>query len=532
MPQLWKLLREKLKTSAALTLFLTAFCSYCYFYQGTGQNEAARLDSIRAFTEGGGFIIDRFVYNSADVIKYDGHYYSGKAPGTFYLGLIPFFVTERALWLAGLEEDYRYHWACYAANCFSISMLGALIVVLIFWLGRRLKASAADSAVVALTIGLGTMIFPFSTLFFSHVAAAFCFILAFYQLVAYNQAKEYAQPDRWRLWTAGAALGFSVVLEYPSAIGVVLISAYALANFIKDRRSLSDIARFILGIFAGIFPLFLYNTLAFHNPFYVTYEAYAQNDSAFAAHKQGVLGIRVPLWDWEAWPQFFSNLEQITIKPLRGFFFVSPVLVMAMVGFVIFLRKRGREAVGGWYEQALALLIFLAFLSFNASFGNSITYWGGGTSFGPRYLIVTLPFLALPLLQCLQIPRIRPAIYPLAFLSVFIALMATAVEPRTPYFPENPWFIFYWPRFSSGMLAVNDAGVFSMAPLTANTVAFNYGKLFGFIPALQLVPLYLFWLFMMWRLDSLTRDGQPCGFLFAVGIFVFVLAWIPLAVLS
>jgi len=528
MPRLWNRLREKFKHSAALTLFLTAFLSYCYFYQGAGQNEAARLDSIRAFIEDGGFIIDRFVYNSADVIKVNGHYYSGKAPGTFYLGLAPFFITERALRLFGVDEEYRYHWACYGANCFSISLLGALSVVLLFWLGKRFKANDADAAAVALTIGFGTMIFPFSTLFFSHVAAAFCLLLAFYQIFAFSQGSR----EPWRLWSAGAALGFSITLEYPSAIGVALISAYALVQFFRNRGSRGDIARLFLGICAGLFPLFLYNALAFHNPFYVTYEAYAQNDSAFAAHRQGVLGIRVPLWDWEAWPQFFSNLAQITIKPLRGFFFISPVMAMIFAGFALFLLKRGRTPIGGIHEQALALLIFLAYLSFNACFGNSITYWGGGTSFGPRYLIAAVPFLALPLLQCLQSPRLRLAVYPLAFLSTFIALMATAVEPRTPYFPENPWFVYYWPRFSNGMLAVNDAGVFSMAPLTANTVAFNYGKLFGLLPALQLVPLYVFWLIMMWRLDRLTRGGRPRGFLFATGIFVFFLIWIPWASLS
>ncbi len=97
MLQLWNRLRILLRQSTALTLFLTSFVSYAYFYQGTGQNEAARLDSIRAFLDTGSLIIDRFVFNSADVIMKDGHYYSGKAPGTFFLGILPFAITEKAL---------------------------------------------------------------------------------------------------------------------------------------------------------------------------------------------------------------------------------------------------------------------------------------------------------------------------------------------------------------------------------------------------------------------------------------------------
>jgi len=531
MLQLWNRLRVLVLQSTALTLFLTAFVSYAYFYQGAGPNEAARLDSIRAFLDTGDLIIDRFVFNSADVIMKDGHYYSGKAPGTFFLGLVPFAFTERVLKGFGVEEDFRYHWACYSANLFSISFLGALSVVLIFWLGLRFGVGGAHSAAVALIVGFGTMLFPFSTLFFSHVASAFCFIFAFYQLFVWQQ---HPGQDVWRLWTAGGTLGFSITLEYPSVIGVALIGLYALLIFARDRKTfLTQTARLGLGVFLGIAPLFLYNLVAFKQPLYVTYEAYAQaSNETFAAHKQGVLGIRVPLWDWSAWPQFFANLTELTYRPLRGLFFNNPVLILIFVGFALMLRKKSKPKNLRWPESVLAGLIFLSYLSFNACFGDSVTYWGGGASFGPRYLIVTLPFLALPLFACMRVRWARVALVCLALLSTFICLMATAVEPRTPYFPSNPLFGFYIPRFMNGILSINTSGVFSNTPINGGSVAFNLGRLIDLPVQFQLAPLYLFWLWMMWHLDRLTqKPARSPGFLFSVGILVMIAAWLPFAAL-
>ena len=82
------------KRSVALTLFVTCFATYAYFYQGGGQNENARYDSIRAFVDTGHGYIDAWADNSTDVIEVTGHVYSSKAPGTFFLGVVPYWLSS------------------------------------------------------------------------------------------------------------------------------------------------------------------------------------------------------------------------------------------------------------------------------------------------------------------------------------------------------------------------------------------------------------------------------------------------------
>src|SRR5829696_8457618 len=102
-------LRPRFRVSRAeLLLFLLLWSSYAYFYQSSQHNEAARFDQVRTLLEDGSVAIDRFAYNTADVVEYtrDGvkHVYPAKAPGTTFLGTIPFWMATTVLQPFGLRS--------------------------------------------------------------------------------------------------------------------------------------------------------------------------------------------------------------------------------------------------------------------------------------------------------------------------------------------------------------------------------------------------------------------------------------------
>lgn len=76
-------------------LFFFLWASFGYFYHTGQHNEEARFDQIRALVENHEWQIDRLAGNTADVIVVAGHVYPNKAPGTTYLGVLPwwFFRT-------------------------------------------------------------------------------------------------------------------------------------------------------------------------------------------------------------------------------------------------------------------------------------------------------------------------------------------------------------------------------------------------------------------------------------------------------
>ena len=78
--------------------------------------------------------------------------------------------------------------------------------------------------------------------------------------------------------------------------------------------------------------------------------------------------------------------------------------------------------------------------------------------------------------------------------SIFFALMGSAIEPRTPYWLPNGMTGFYLPKFLKGEFAKSQDWVFSPDLFTRDSVAFNLGKLIGLHAQWQLLPLYAIWL--------------------------------------
>jgi hypothetical protein len=145
--------------------------------------------------------------------------------------------------------------------------------------------------------------------------------------------------------------------------------------------------------------------------------------------------------------------------------------------------------------MAVAASVFVSFLAMNASFNG----WHGGYCFGPRYLVPTLPFLALPLAPAFERwPRLA---WGLATASAAIMLLATAVTPMVPQDVERPVVDFLLPLAAGG--TVDAPPLCFEGPVSANPVgiegaaarpewsSFNLGELLRARSRLSLLPLLL-----------------------------------------
>jgi fibro-slime domain-containing protein len=461
-------------------VFFFLFLTYAYFYQGGQHNEAARFDLVRAIVERGQVHIDPYVYNSADIIRYGTHMYSNKAPGTSLVGVVPFFV----LWhffraFFDLPVWVFEHLLCYVTTVLTISLFSALAGALIFHLLVRLSRNVLFSFYVTLAYSLGTITFPFSTLFFSHQLAAALLFFCFYLLFSTRQRLESGgRACPATLLLAGFCAGFAVTVEYPTFLLMCALGLYALWIL---RKSFWLLAYFILGGMIGGAILLAYDWFAFKRLIYIPYEAYTHaGPSSYPGHRKGFMGVTfVPS---------LNILYKTMFHPQRGLFYCNPVLLLAIPGlFLLFAKKHLRPEAALFALTAILFIIF-----FNASFSDSIVYWGGAYSTGPRHIIPLLPFLVIPLYVFAD--RVRVIFYPLLLVSIFFMLTATAVEPRLPYEYNNPLFQLLIPKFLNSKLALNTLRIFDPHFTTENSTAFNIGKLFRLKPVLQLLPLYVFWL--------------------------------------
>ncbi len=114
---------------------------------------------------------------------------------------------------------------------------------------------------------------------------------------------------------------------------------------------------------------------------------------------------------------------------------------------------------------------------FNASYGESIVSWGGGTATGPRQIVASVPFMVLAL-------AFLPAacnwlLGAIGALSAAIMLMATSTNPHFPYEYDNPVRDFALQQFMRGDFATNRDAFFGGGMIVRDSVAFNLGKLVG-----------------------------------------------------
>jgi hypothetical protein len=372
----------------ALAHFVLALGAYAYLYGGWGANQEVNYALTRAIVEAHTLTVDRFTPHEGDIANgLGGHLYINKAPGLSMLGAIPYSIQF------ALEERHIIVLADYwrtnkelvtIAVC---GITGALIGACLYLYGRRtLGASHRAASIVAIAISFGTIVFPYSTMMFAHVPSAFFLLLALILVEDHPLM-------------AGAAAGLSAACFYLSAFPACILIALAW------HFSRTHAARFAAGAAPFAIGMAVYQWTCFGSPFTTAVER-----SINFTEKDRLLGVfgaprLVPLW-------------AVTFSEYRGLFYCSPVLLFAIAGTVVMIRRRL------FLPQlctvlAMVAVMLAAVVSFNG--------WHGGAAFGPRYLLGAIPLLGIPMMFVAD--RARWLWIPAMIVSTAINLAATVVDP-------------------------------------------------------------------------------------------------------
>lgn len=394
-----------------------------------GDNQTAHLALVKALFDGTPRI-DRYADETADDSFIDGHYYTAKAPG-LALFTEPWYATLRLLHLdvanpaadkgapaAFLEMPRSAIW--------QVGIAGATLPVLVLMLLVRWAAERRAPGYGGLTAvlgGAGTLLQPFSSLFFAHALAA---TLGFAAFCVLARERERDAPSPLLTTAAGLAAGLAIVVEFPTAIVALVLAALVLAGADRLRRG----AAFALGLVVGVLPLLAFNLWAFGSATTLSYTNAvitpgASGHDVLGANSKGFFGVEVP--------RLHAAVELLLTD--HGLLVVTPVVVFAALGTVLAWRLPGRA------EAVACAAICALFLVYNAGYYLPFGGWGPG----PRFLVAATPFSLVLVAYAL-------ARYPLPVTAVglcSVASMALA-NATAPIVSEDRGLGFWLGRLHAG----------------------------------------------------------------------------------
>lgn len=490
------------RRSLRVGLWLAGLFLLCFLYflpRPADWNQDSRLDMTLALVNHGTIAIDAYHWNTQDDDYVHGHYYSNKAPGQSLVG-VPIYIAYRAVfgvWQGrsaandiGLARTWNtLYYSYYILQCveslYTVAIPAMLFLLLFFWFLGQFSTSVRNRVTLTLALGLGTSVFPYSQVLYAHVPVAGLLFAGFalvYSL-AHGDSSSAARANwltthpRLAAFLAGLALGGAILLEYPAALVALCVAVYAVWRL---PRGLSVL------VAAGGAPMALallgYDIAAFHNPLITGYSIHSKVWNQVGT---GVGGTAF------TWPPRLDAIFGMTFSPYRGLFFLSPFLLLAVPGYILWARKGGRD----WLVCLIVPPVLLLTMAMDA-------YWSAGYAVGPRILIPMLPFLVLPVIFVLDrvVSRLgRIGIYALmavSALNVWIETIGGRGYPPTSV--ANPLFQYSLPALAHGTMPIN----------LGTIVLYPFVGMNSKLTILPLVLLLAFWSLAMLAPAIFGRSGQ------------------------
>jgi len=486
----------------ALVLLLYAFL-FPWVPALRSPNELSRLYQARAIVEDHSLAVNAQLARHGpvgDLSVKDGRYYPNKAPGVSFAGAAAYAVARAAHGGRPIGEAEAIFWlrllVCMVPGAMAAELLRQI-------LARRFEPALATSG--ALVFALGTIMWPYSTLFMSHGPTAAAVVACWWAIERAVRSPfdfgplrgptlrangrgapgqrdpesarstsgmepgtrdprsvrpepfdsalaRYPQGRRSRrangIWLlAGLMGGCAVLLEYTSALALLPLAFHAWRSPPPAERAEGQGEghrrrwHALVGAVPPILALALYHHAAFGNALHTGYR-HLVNPTFAEWHGRGFMGVGAPS---------LAALAGSFLDPARGLFVWCPFLALGVPGLVLLSRR----------DRALTLLC-ASELALYALFSASFTYEAWGWVVGPRHITTVCAFLIPPALAAAEWLRDRG----LGFVAAGLALAGMALVAVTtavcPYLPEeltNPFWQLVVPLARMGLRSTDVLGV-------------------------------------------------------------------------
>lgn len=334
-------------------------------------NDASRMATIQSIVEDRSFAIDQSIFiGTGDKYYYNGHFFSDKPP-LLAISAVPVYFILHSL---GFSFESHAGLVYYLITLVTIGLLSALsmsffrrILIRFF----NIPETWADF--VTVVCGTATLVFVYSLVFNNHMASSALILIGFYYLLEFVRE---GGPKNILISALMLTLAGSIDITcflFPLAAGILFMRESWRAGLIFGAACLPV---FFLYLF------FNHYTSGSILPPSLNLELWNYSGSQFDSENLSGLSGHESLKDlgWYAFQLILGD---------RGLISLSPVLVFAVAGLVVFLKKfRSFD-----YRIEYALMVLACLLFVLSYIFRSTNY--SGRAFGVRWFVSIIPVLCL-----------------------------------------------------------------------------------------------------------------------------------------
>jgi hypothetical protein len=273
---------------------------------------------------------------------------------------------------------------------FTNSLLIAITMILVVIVSLQLGARLRGAALIGFAFGFGSFAFAYAKTLGAEPGTAMCLI------AAVMFAIEAARTGRTRALVAcGVAAGAALLFRNTAVIFLPVLGVWFLAVGYRKRDWRSAIrfgALFSLGAIVSLGVLLMFNAWRYGDALSIGYGQTGSNLHGIRARGSIITGV------WGLW-----------LSPGKSIFLYAPFVLLAIAGIVISIRRLPTE---------MSLLI--ALVAANTLFFARVRFWSGDWAWGPRYMLIVLPCLAVMCAPLVNRVRWRQALAALAGLGFLL----------------------------------------------------------------------------------------------------------------
>ena len=239
------------------------------------------------------------------------------------------------------------------------------------------------------------------------------------------------------LLLCSASFGFAFLIRVDAILFIVPVGLFLIANILKRNLKIYTLLLYSVPL---VFSYFAHRLLrTYDSPLrYIIPE-----DSSLSSSE--VLGGEITGLVFSAnLPHILTATFGLLFAPGVGLFIFAPILLTVFFSFPDFFRKNKSEC-----------LLLSSFLVLNVIYHADMTSWHGLVAWGPRYLLMVVPFLLIPLGASLETRNKK------FMLLLILTLGALGVLFNLAYVVQDiHWFLWSVPGSHTGLFGLHVLGNF------------------------------------------------------------------------